>query len=65
MAVAAIGQYLPYIIAAAVGFFIGQFFSQQTGINLAPLFQLFIFLFMMQFIMQFMTQMTEQFRKRE
>jgi Zn-dependent protease with chaperone function len=62
---AIVGQLLPYIIAAAVGFFIGQFLSQQSGINLAPLFQLFIFLFMMQFIMQFMTQMIEQMRKKE
>ena len=62
---AIIGQYLPYIIAAAVGFFIGQFLSQQSGINLAPLFQLFIFLFMIQFIMSFMTQLTEQMKKKE
>jgi ABC-type multidrug transport system fused ATPase/permease subunit len=62
---AIVSQYLPYIIAAAVGFFIGQFLSQQSGINLAPLFQLFIFLFMMQFIMGFMTQLMEQFRKKE
>jgi hypothetical protein len=62
---AIISQYLPYIIAAAVGFIIGQFLNQQSGIDLGPLFQLFIFLFMMQFIMGFMTQIMEQFRKKE